>query len=217
MSGIEKIKIEQALKVTRKMYENPAFALFRDPVDPATPGYYQSIKNPQDISSILGRLEKGQYLSFEKWRDDVKQIFTNCRKFNDQFEDLVDYANQCQAIFEKYMKELPPLTMSLMSTEMLSQIDKLQKLFKNPPKAIKEILPKDNKYTHDQLNMQDSDKSKLLERINNFSSPDDILRVTHIMEYFKIPKNSEHNGIINYSADKLTDEVYWNLGATFPK
>lgn len=215
MSGIERVKLEQALKITRRMYENPAFGIFRDPVPATLPGYYSIIKNPQDLHSILNRLESGKYLSFDNWMTDMKLIFSNSRKFNEQDEVILDYTNQCQNIFEKFVKEINHINMSQMSEKILNQVVKLEKLFKSAPPSVRSILPKDDKYTHDQLSMNSKEKANLLEKINNFTNPDDILKVTQIMEHFGIPINSEHGGIINFSADKLTDEVYWYLGSAF--
>ena len=42
----------------------PIFHIFVEPADEI--GYAETIKNPQDFSSILARLQKKQYTKFQK-------------------------------------------------------------------------------------------------------------------------------------------------------
>ena len=71
------------------------------------PDYYNVITSPMDLSTVEERLEQDHYTAPKELVDDLKLIFTNCRKYN----DATTVYNKCAARLEKYMwglvKEIP--------------------------------------------------------------------------------------------------------------
>ncbi|EED16987.1 bromodomain-containing protein, putative [Talaromyces stipitatus ATCC 10500] len=71
------------------------------------PDYYNVIESPMDLSTIEERLERDQYAAPKGLIDDLKLIFSNCRRYNDA---TTVYA-KCAARLEKYVwsliKEIP--------------------------------------------------------------------------------------------------------------
>lgn len=71
------------------------------------PDYYNVIESPMDLSTIEERLEHDKYATPKDLVDDIKLIFSNCRRYNDA---TTVYA-KCAAKLEKYMwsliKEIP--------------------------------------------------------------------------------------------------------------
>ncbi|GAP89997.1 putative histone acetyltransferase GCN5 [Rosellinia necatrix] len=81
---------------------------FLNPVNKdEVPDYYNVIVSPMDLSTVEERLHQDQYNAPKDLVDDVKLIFTNCRKYND---DTTVYT-KCAIRLEKYMwsliKEIP--------------------------------------------------------------------------------------------------------------
>lgn len=77
---------------------------FRKPVCCKTvPIYRRIIKRPMDLSTILKRLvsEKSHhYSSLREWREDVRQIFTNCRIFNEDESEIGKAGHELRKYFE---------------------------------------------------------------------------------------------------------------------
>ncbi|KAH7360378.1 histone acetyltransferase GCN5-like protein [Rhexocercosporidium sp. MPI-PUGE-AT-0058] len=71
------------------------------------PDYYNVITSPMDLSLAEEKLHQDRYLAPKDLVDDLKLIFSNCRKYND---DTTVYA-KCAIKLEKYMwsliKEIP--------------------------------------------------------------------------------------------------------------
>ncbi|KAG4438919.1 histone acetyltransferase [Cadophora sp. M221] len=66
------------------------------------PDYYNVITSPMDLSLIEVRLHQDQYLAPKNLVDDLKLIFTNCRKYN----DATTVYTKCAVKLEKYMWSL---------------------------------------------------------------------------------------------------------------
>ena len=81
---------------------------FLKPVDKdEVPDYYTVITSPMDLSTMEERLESDFYTAPKNLVDDLKLIFSNCRRYNDAKSIYV----KCAAGLEKYMwrliKEIP--------------------------------------------------------------------------------------------------------------
>eukprot|EP01063_Lacrimia_lanifica_P011420 TRINITY_DN18202_c0_g1_i1.p1 TRINITY_DN18202_c0_g1~~TRINITY_DN18202_c0_g1_i1.p1 ORF type:complete len:254 (+),score=68.98 TRINITY_DN18202_c0_g1_i1:135-896(+) len=72
-------------KVVKKIHDDPRAGSFCRPVDEqadAAPGYFQLVRRPMDLSSILVYLERDLYSTHEEVRADVQQVWDNCRTYN---------------------------------------------------------------------------------------------------------------------------------------
>lgn len=81
---------------------------FLNPVNrDEVPDYYNVIASPMDLSTMDERLQNDQYHTPKELVDDLKLIFTNCRKYNDG----TTVYSKCATRLEKYMwsliKEIP--------------------------------------------------------------------------------------------------------------
>ena len=73
---------EICLNITKKMMNYPCAKCFLEPVDPSEREYLEIIKSPQDLTSILSRLENSNYQTVDSWEQDVNLIWYNAEKFN---------------------------------------------------------------------------------------------------------------------------------------
>ena len=82
---------------------------FLKPVDPlAVPGYYDVIKDVIDLGTIKKRLEANQYDDIEEFESEVKRVWGNCYKFNqDPNADIYKMAKTLEDIFDEKMQSVP--------------------------------------------------------------------------------------------------------------
>lgn len=72
-----------------RLIEKKTSKIFREPVDRvAIPDYYEKIKNPIDIATIIKKLRNSQYETAEDIKREFELMMANCRLFNVQMEVL---------------------------------------------------------------------------------------------------------------------------------
>ena len=214
----ENSRLRQASKITEKFLNNDAFGLFRYPVDlMELPDYNQIIKKPSDLTTVSNRLKRGEYKKYDEWYEDMSRIFKNALKYNSQDPLIVGYTTECQKIFNKECKEIDPPVREL-KDHMKRQLSKMTKLMAQLTQKMPDVFPKDDRYTSDQLvPLNESDTKKLIDKVNNMTNPEDVLKVTQIMEYFGIEKMPSNKEEARYHSDNLTDAAKIFLRAEFFK
>ncbi|KAH7385093.1 histone acetyltransferase GCN5-like protein [Cadophora sp. MPI-SDFR-AT-0126] len=76
---------------------------FLNPVNrDEVPDYYNVITSPMDLSMVEEKLHQDRYLTPKSLVDDLKLIFSNCRKYN----DATTVYTKCAVKLEKYMWNL---------------------------------------------------------------------------------------------------------------
>lgn len=78
---------QAAYHILLRLFEDPAAAEFLYPVEPGvrdakgTP-YKRVISDPMDLTTVREKLESRQYDDLEDYLNDLQLIFDNCFKFN---------------------------------------------------------------------------------------------------------------------------------------
>nr|VWO96631.1 Histone acetyltransferase [Ganoderma boninense] len=83
---------------------------FYEPVDPVKmgiPEYPKVIKKPMDLSTMKKKLDAGEYLTAEKFRDDFKLMIKNCMTFNPPSNPVHEAGKALQNLFDEKWKNLP--------------------------------------------------------------------------------------------------------------
>lgn len=91
------------LRALSNLSEAPHACPFLDPVDPNDAGcenYYDVITNPMNVYKITKRLrastpKAGYYASVDNVMQDIELIWSNCRKFNGDYDPVVKDAERC--------------------------------------------------------------------------------------------------------------------------
>lgn len=94
----------QCIKITETMYNSPSCFLFRVPVDPErdqVPNYFNVIKNPQDLGTILERLRQNGYASVNQWKHDMDLVWDNAKAFNGPYSLITSVAICMKSKFDK--------------------------------------------------------------------------------------------------------------------
>lgn len=75
---------------------------FMVPVDPVAlgiPNYFAIIKKPMDISTVVKKIKDGAYVNSSEFEKDVRQIFTNCYKYNPDGNPVRQMGKSFEEIF----------------------------------------------------------------------------------------------------------------------
>ena len=109
-------KAKRVVAATMKL--KMAKLLFNQPVDPETlglPNYFEVVKQPMDLGTVLSRLsvgeqenwEKCEYQTLEQVYRDVSLVWHNCALYNSREVDKPtrDAAFDVKAVFEQNWKE----------------------------------------------------------------------------------------------------------------
>jgi|JI9StandDraft_2_1071091.scaffolds.fasta_scaffold923939_1 hypothetical protein len=72
-----------------RLIEKKLSKIFREPVDPvALPDYYEKIRKPIDLSTMIKKLKEGKYKFAVEVRDDLDLMMANCKQFNIHIETI---------------------------------------------------------------------------------------------------------------------------------
>jgi bromodomain-containing factor 1 len=77
---------------------------FYIPVDPVAlgiPNYFAVIKNPMDLVTAGNKLKEGNYGNAKDFERDIRQIITNCYKFNPPGNPVRDLGTQFERLFNE--------------------------------------------------------------------------------------------------------------------
>ena len=192
ISSYQKDIMKICLDITKELKEHPSSYLIREPVKPENEmiEYYDVVKNPIFLSTIISRIENNEYQSVELWQQDVEQIKSDLQLYFGDNHFYKNIINEMFDVFKKILlKKLPPLGMNKIASKVNSKIKKVNALCDAPPPGMREMFPEGIVYTEtDMKPFTDEDESLLVSEINNLSSTEDNLEVTQIMDYFNVKK-----------------------------
>ncbi|CAH7673331.1 expressed protein [Phakopsora pachyrhizi] len=83
--GDETLNVRKAKGILKKMIDLPFGIWFRAPVDPVAvgaPTYYDEIRNPMDLTTMIKNLDRGLYQKQKDLMRDFDLIVANCIQFN---------------------------------------------------------------------------------------------------------------------------------------
>jgi protein polybromo-1 len=70
------------------------------------PDYYEVILNPMDMNTIEGRIKNDVYKTEDEFMSDIKLMFTNCRKYNEEGSDIYEDANVLERVLMTKAREM---------------------------------------------------------------------------------------------------------------
>jgi hypothetical protein len=93
-------------EATRKMMQSRFAFPFQRLPGPDEDGmreYFQTIKRPMDLATVVANLERGLYAKAEEWADDMRLIWANALAFNAALSVNAAAALEMRAKFERMM------------------------------------------------------------------------------------------------------------------
>ncbi|OHT06709.1 Bromodomain containing protein [Tritrichomonas foetus] len=206
-------------EITEELSRYPGAELFKEPVNPdhqTAPNYYKKIKNPQDLGSIIDRLDRGEYSDVKSWERDMNTIWQNAELYNGKDSYVSVIAHHMAGQFSIMKKRLEMKKISGWMKYLYLSREKLDRLLLSPPSGVGTIFP---------IRRQSSDVEYapfssreldcLIEASRYFYKPDDMLQMTKILMSENLPTNESENMIVNI--DELSPKALHNLRDYFKK
>lgn len=98
----------QLLRLLADLLNHPAAWPFSNPVNSEdVHDYYDVIKEPMDLSTMEQKLEKDMYSTPQDFIKDMKLIFDNCRKYNNENTPYTKNANRLEKYMWTQIKAIP--------------------------------------------------------------------------------------------------------------
>jgi hypothetical protein len=124
-----------ALSIMDEVLKHPGATLFAFPPEPGPdfpPEYFQIVKHPMDLSTVVHRLKARRYRNVSDWTRAVDLVFANVTTY---YEDgpVVDLADEIHAFFQKQCERFNLLTLDGWCGEVLRLRDLIGKLNNNAP------------------------------------------------------------------------------------
>ena len=98
-------------KIVNTLLRKPYSADFRKPLDFMSLGlddYPQIIPKPMDLGTVKQKIERQGYMSVEQCADDIRLIWSNCKRYNGEGSDFYNLADRLSKQFEElFSKEFP--------------------------------------------------------------------------------------------------------------
>ncbi|CDO72429.1 hypothetical protein BN946_scf184977.g129 [Trametes cinnabarina] len=100
-------------KIWKDLHQKQHYTIahpFYEPVDPikmGIPEYPKIIKKPMDLSTMKKKLDAGEYMNAEKFREDFKLMIKNCMTFNPPGNPVHEAGKALQLLFDEKWKNLP--------------------------------------------------------------------------------------------------------------
>jgi len=96
-------------ELTTKKHQTYAWP-FLKPVDADGLGlhdYYDIIKKPMDLGTVKKKMDDRTYRSAAEFAEDVRQIFSNCFRYNPADSDVTKMGRKLQEVFEMKYARMP--------------------------------------------------------------------------------------------------------------
>ncbi|OMJ15533.1 Transcription initiation factor TFIID subunit 2 [Smittium culicis] len=197
-SGVDYKRMKKILK---KVATHKCSGPFLHPVDPIAdgcPDYFDLIKKPIDISTILKKIDSLSYYKFSDFESDMDLLFSNCYLFNPANTLVHEFGKSLEGYYKKVNMESEKL--SVISKKMKPTIEltpaeifKEGQSPKSLPSAIK-TLPKK------EIKMSEISHQALKESANKQNLPSNPIRISNVV-IKKIKLKS-----------KVTDRYLSNIG-----
>ena len=124
---------QELIQKTQKWYDDPIFFLFKDPVPDTIPNYYEIIKHPMDLFTVIENLRNNKYITFVEWYNDVKQIFDNSLEFNMNDPLIVALTTYLKDKFEEEFSVRAITDLNEWKNKVAEQMNKIKTLLAQSP------------------------------------------------------------------------------------
>ena len=139
-------KLKLCIKITKSLInEHPASSVFSNPVDESYIDYYKIISNPQDLGTILKRLNNNEYKSVSKWEEDINTVWSNAEKYNGKNSFVNFLAIHLAQEFKHYKKKLDIMNIEKWSEYVYGLKKEFDITIEQCPDSLQHIIPKETK------------------------------------------------------------------------
>lgn len=138
-------QLKLCLYITAELRKSPAASVFNEPVDPKKqniPNYYKKIRNPQDLGTIYGRLQRKEYKSVVQWEKDIDLVWMNAETYNGKDSYIAFMAKHMKKKFERLKKPLDNRSVSGWTKHIYQLREKFDSMLSVCPPSLQSIVPR---------------------------------------------------------------------------
>jgi hypothetical protein len=100
---------QRCLEILGEIESHPISCMFAEPVDPErdeSPGYFDVVKRPMDLTTVRQKLENNEYPTVHDWKEEVLLTFANAITYNGKHTPIGVMAADLKAIFKDLVKTI---------------------------------------------------------------------------------------------------------------
>lgn len=178
-------QLRYCLEITETLSKHPGSSLFLEPITPGPDfpdSYFEKIKKPMDLGTIMTKLNNRKYKNVDDWFDDIELVWKNSISYYGNSSYIAKIArNMLNFTYDLVLDKLPDTDedWTKYMSQLLSKIKKISKTI-NSESAVKTNL----------LNKEEEIR-KFIEAYPNLKSPEDTYTITSLFLMYEFPLNTE--------------------------
>lgn len=137
LSGSQRQRVMEVMQKLRSRTISKMFAQAVDPIRDSCPDYFDIVKQPMDLGTVMHKLETDQYKSVADWKSDINLIFSNSNLYNAK-------ASLLRLITKDLSDMFTELVATLSDSPSNDWIDTLQALGAEMNQVMKDMIPPPN-------------------------------------------------------------------------
>lgn len=206
-------------EITTELRSFPGACLFNEPVkhdQQELRNYYKKVRNPQDLGTILERLERGEYTDVKAWEKDINQVWMNAESFHGKDSLVTIIAHHMAGHFQKMKERLEKKKISQWMKHLYISREKLDRLLLSPPTGVGPIFPiglLNEEVNYPPFSSRELDC--LVEAARFFFKPEDLAQMAKLMQGEAQMQGKADEVIIN--VDELSPKTLHRLRDYFKK
>lgn len=180
-NGIPPEKLELCISITKSLIDNhPGSSMFSKPVDETVLNYYRVISNPQDLGTILKRLNDNVYKSISEWEEDVNTVWSNAEKYNGKNSFVNLLAEHLSREFQHYKKKLDIMDPRVWTNYVYELQNEFEETIEQCPKSLGNIIK--NVSLHNLPNFTAKEMTNFLKASEMVNTKENIEKIEKIIK-----------------------------------
>ncbi|EAY14010.1 Bromodomain containing protein [Trichomonas vaginalis G3] len=206
-------------EITQELMQMPCAVLFNEPVKAKLKDYeryVKVIKNPQDLGTILKRLQSSEYQNYQQWEKDIALVWSNAEAYNGKDSYVTQIARHMAKQCESMKKRISMQKISGWMKYLYIWREKLDKLLVSPPQSSTIRFFPDIKYIPPEYKpLTSKEKDQLIEQSRIVAKGDDLKHIAKIVELDPQGEIKDDNVVIN--VDLLSPKTLYSLQKFYKK
>ena len=195
-------------EITAALMRSPGAEMFNEPVDPKkqnAPNYFKKIRNPQDLGSIMQRVEASQYESVTQWEQDINTVWSNAVTYNGEGSYVGNLAQHMSKHFQKLKKPLDYFNIVGWTKHIYNLRQEFEKLISQAPPSLGPITTHLTKQPSILVEpMSSHDISQLIQASQMIREPNDIEAIAQIIKKNEPKQQNMDQEILVFDANNLS-------------
>ncbi|EAY22735.1 Bromodomain containing protein [Trichomonas vaginalis G3] len=200
MSKLSPEQQQLCIEITAALKASPGAEMFNEPVDPkkqGAPNYLKKIRNPQDLGTIMHRIEASQYESVTQWEQDINTVWSNAVSYNGEGSFVGNLAEHMAKHFKKLKRRLDYFSLAGWTKHIYNLRQDFEKLLAQAPPSLGPITSKLNKHPSliiEPLTSQEI--SQIIKASQIINEPQDLEAISQILKKNEPKANLEQETLI---------------------